>query len=145
MMDIFSEIEYFRNTKNTLINLMKLIRLEKGLNLNTKISIPIVFVLNKFDLYNNGKLEERHLLWNGNNDDEILNKINEFQDTILKHFEDSSIDGLGNLLEICRKNFSNHKFIPVSSLGYNPIDNNLSSDIKPFDIEYPYVYLLNNL
>ena len=145
IMDIFSGVKHFRNTKNTLINLMKLIRTEKGLNRNTKISIPIAFVLNKFDLYNEGKLEERHILWDGNNNEIILDEINKLHNSLLKHFKDSSIDGLENLLEICNENFTNYKFIPVSSLGYNPIDNNLTNAIKPFDIEYPYVYLLSNI
>lgn len=145
IMDIFSGLEHFRNTKNTLINLMHLIRIEKGLNRNAKISIPIVFVLNKFDLYSDSTLDSRHTSWDGNNDEIILAEINKLHNSLLKHFKDSSIDGVGNLLEICSENFINYRFIPVSSLGYNPIDNNLTNEIKSFDIEYPYVYLLNNI
>jgi len=145
VMDIFSGVEHLRNTKNTLINLMGLIRTERGLNRNTKISIPIAFVFNKFDLYNGGKLEERHILWDGNNNEDILDEIDKLHNNLLKHFKDNSIDGLDNLLEICNQNFINYKFIPVSSLGYNPMDNNLTDEIKSFDIEYPYVYLFNNI
>lgn len=145
IMDIFSGFEEFRNTKSSLINLMRLIRIEQSLHINTKISIPIAFVFNKFDLYKNEPLNERHMLWNGNNSIEILNEIDKLHNNLLEHFEDSSIEGLGNLLTICTENFKNFRFIPVSSLGYNPDDNIGTRDIKSFDIEYPYVYLLNAL
>ena len=145
IMDIFSGIKNFRSTKNTLIHLIKLLRLEHGLNRSTKISIPISFVFNKFDLYSDESLEERHILWDGNNNEIILEEINKLHNSLSKHFKSNSIEGLGNLLEICSDNFINYKFIPVSSLGYNPLDNQLTNKIKPFDIEYPYIYLLDKI
>lgn len=144
MMDIFSGTENLRNTEYSLINLVKLLKIELGLNMYAEIPIPVSFVLNKFDLY--APTEVRHVQWNGSNDDIILNTIDTVHSSLLKHFENTSEDNLGNVLQICEESFSNYRFIPVSSLGFNPdgtSESKLENKLKPFDIEYPYVYLLN--
>lgn len=144
IMDVFSGIDNLRNTEYSLINLVKLLREELGLNIYSEIPIPVSFVLNKFDLYT--PTDNRHLPWNGNNDDDILETIDTVHDSLLLHFKNNPVENLGNILQICDESFKNYKFIPVSSLGFDPDDKSKAgNDIKPFDIEYPYVYLLNNI
>lgn len=144
MMDIFSDKDNLRNTEYSLINLIKLLQLENGLSVYSKISIPVSFVLNKFDLY--ASTGDRHINWNGANDETILEIIDSVHETLLTYFKDHAKENLGNILQICDDNFKTYRFIPVSSLGFNPeSDSIIEKQIMAFDIEYPYVYLLNNI
>lgn len=143
IMDVFSGISNLRNSEYVLNNLIKLIKLDKGISINSKISTPISITLNKFDLYRD--LEDRNIKWNGNNDESIMEQINNTHQTILNHFRQTDIENLGNLLQICEENFSTYRIIPVSSLGFDPLTSvKAPEEIKPFDIEYPYIYLLKN-
>lgn len=142
IMDIFSDKKSLRQTESVLNNLIKF--LEK--NSTSNINIPIVFVLNKWDLYLKKYLDERDEVWDGTNTESILENIDSISDNIIEHFQESPLSYTPSIFKRCRNRFSNYKFIPVSSLGFDPLsDKNHELKIKPFNIEYPYVYLLNRI
>jgi len=148
----FIDLENNEKIFSTLTNLNNFINVFQSIKssneLKNKIDKPIFFVFSKCDKYIT-ELEAFNKIFKNNFDEISLSDLqtisNEFESFIQTFF--NKYPALSKLLRRMKDAFSSYNLIPISSLGYMPVDAKDINENKlsPYMTTYPFLYfVLNN-
>lgn len=138
------------NTAETMLsNIANIIRTNKGLKIKDKIPIPLAVVLTKADVLMKAPEndEESTILFGMNSALNIERERGKYDKTNFEQISTETEEYLrrtvSNSFIQTVKEFAEHSYFAVSSLGSNPPGSVLTRGISPMRVEDPFIWLLN--
>jgi hypothetical protein len=137
------------NVANMLSNIANIIRTNNSLKMKDPIPIPLAVVLTKADVLMKAPEndEESSILFGLNSSLNIEREKGKYDKTnfeqISAEIEEYMRRAVSKEFIQTVKEFTEHSYFAVSSLGSNPTGNMLTRGISPMRVEDPFIWLLN--
>jgi len=137
------------NVANMLSDISNIIRTNHSLKMKEKIPIPLAVVLTKADVLLKAPEndEENSILFGPNSSLNIEREKGKYDktnfDQISAEIEEYMRRAVSKGFVQTVKEFKEHSYFAVSSLGSNPTGNVLTRGISPMRVEDPFIWLLN--